>query len=95
MIVVQITDSLREVVVQEASNRVKRSQKTLSSAYPEQDLQQQSRFRRPALAGIVRAVQAMVMWNTAEQRGRRERSPQQEYLIVNGQSEGRRGRGFI
>jgi hypothetical protein len=94
MIAVQITDSLWGVVVQEASNRVKRSPKTLLSAYPEQDLQQQSRFRWSALVGIVRAVQAMVMWNAAEQGGRRERSPQQEYLIVNGQSEGR-GRGFI
>jgi hypothetical protein len=43
-------------------------------------------FRRPALACTVSVVQAIVMHNTTKQRGRRERSPAQEYLIVNAHS---------
>jgi hypothetical protein len=66
MIAVKITDGLREVVVQGANSRVKRSPKTLSPTYTEQDVQQRSRFRRPTLVGTVRTVQAMGMQNAEE-----------------------------
>jgi hypothetical protein len=39
MYVVQISDDLQEVVILGANSRVKRFPKTLSPAYPEQDLQ--------------------------------------------------------
>jgi hypothetical protein len=75
---VQITDGLREVVevvVHEASSHVKRSPKILSPSYPEQDLQQQSRFRRPTLGGTVRAVQVMGMRKSSRiEREKREMS---------------------
>jgi hypothetical protein len=45
----------------------------------------------PTLTGTLRAMQAMGMRNTTRQKRRWERSPEQEYLIVNGQSEKRRG----
>jgi hypothetical protein len=98
MVTVQISDGLQEVVkvvAQEASSRVKRSLKTLSPTYLEQDLQQRSRFRRPILVGTMRVVQAMGMWNATKQRGGRERSPEQEYLIVNLRMERRKRRPYI
>ena len=66
-----------EVVVQGASSRVKTLPKNLIARIPCRTFSEQ-RFRRPALARAVRAALAM---GTAESsRGRRERSPKQEYL---------------
>ena len=66
-----------EVVVQGASSRVKTLPKNLIARIPCRTFSEQ-RFRRPALTNAVRAALAM---GTAESsRGRRERSPKQEYM---------------
>jgi hypothetical protein len=52
----------------------------LSAAYLEQDLSSKRGSGGSALAGTVRAVQAMETQKKAANRGRRERSPKQEYL---------------
>ena len=66
-----------EVVVQGASSRVKRLPKNLIARVLCRTFSEQS-FRRPALARAVRAALAMGMAESS--RGRRERSPKQEYL---------------
>ena len=66
-----------EVVVQGASSRVKTLPKNLIARVPCRTFSEQ-RFRRPALARAVRAALAMGMIENS--RGRRERSPKQEYL---------------
>jgi hypothetical protein len=65
-----------EVVDQGASSRVKTLPKNLIAHVPKTFSEQ--RFRRPALARAVRAALAMRMAESS--RGRRERSPKQEYL---------------
>ena len=59
-----------EVVLQEASSRVKTLPKNLIARYPMQDFSEQ-RFWRPALARAVRAALAMGM--AESNRGRKER----------------------
>ena len=66
-----------EVVVQGASSRVKTLSKNLIARVPCRTFSEQ-RFRRPSLARAVRATVAMGM--TESSRGRRERSPKQDYL---------------
>ena len=67
----------QEVVILGASSRVKTLPKNLIACAPCRTFSEQ-RFRRPALARAVRTALAM---RTAESsRGRRERSPKQEYL---------------
>ena len=66
-----------EVVDQGASSRVKTLPKNLIARVPCRTFSEQ-RFRRPALARAVRA--ALAMGTTESSRGRRERSPKQEYL---------------
>jgi len=66
-----------EVVVQGASSCVKTLPKNLIARAPCRTFSEQ-RFRRPALARAVRATLAMGMVESS--RGRRERSPKQEYL---------------
>jgi hypothetical protein len=73
--------------------------KTLSSVYSEQDLQQQPRFRRTSLAGIVRAVQVMEMQKaqqTEREKGHTSWIRVSECELVNWRGGGRRpyiGRG--
>ena len=59
------------------SSRVKTLPKNLIARAPCRTFSEQ-RFRRPALARAVRATLAMGMAESS--RGRRERSPKQEYL---------------
>ena len=66
-----------EVVIQGASSRVKTLPKNLIARVPCRTFSEQ-RFRRPALARAVRA--ALAMGTAQSSRGRRERSPKQEYL---------------
>ena len=76
-VVVRSRREVDEVVDQGASSRVKMLPKNLIARVPCRTFSKQ-RFRRPALARAMRAALAM---GTAENsRGRRERSPKQEYL---------------
>ena len=65
------------IVVQGASSRIKTLPKNLIARVPCRTFSEQ-RFRRPALAIAVRAALAMGMAESS--RGRREKSPKQEYL---------------
>jgi hypothetical protein len=75
--VVQGGRDIDEVVIQGASNCVKTLPKNLIARVPCRTFSEQ-RFRRPALARAVRAAVAMGMAESS--RGRKERSPKQEYL---------------
>ena len=76
-VVIRSRREVDEVVDQGASSRVKTLPKNLIARVPCRTFSEQ-RFRRPALTRAVRAALAM---GTAESsRGRRERSPKQEYL---------------
>ena len=72
-----VVRSRREVVDQGTSSRVKTLPKNLIARYPCRTFSEQ-RFRRPALARAVRA--ALVMRMVKSSKGRKERSPKQEYL---------------
>jgi hypothetical protein len=75
---------VEEVVVRERAVAWRRSPKTLSSAYPEQDLSSKARFRR-LCSRLYRARGASDGNAKRKQQteGERERSPEQEYLMWN------------
>jgi hypothetical protein len=82
------TGDVEEVVVQERAVAWRRSPKTLSPAYPEQDLSSRTRFRRLCSRWYhVCGASDGNAKRSSKTEEKRERSPEQEYLSVNWQSE--------